>query len=263
MSCNTSFVSILSIYESILKKFYNGKKQFALLLDPDEYNPKDYVMLTDKIRSSKVDVVLVGGSLLLKNNLDVLLKHLRENLKIPVILFPGNLMQLSPYADALLFMSLVSGRNPDLLIGQQVLAAPQVKQLNLEPISTGYMLVDRGAPTAVSYMSNSIPIPGDKNSIAVATAMAAEMLGSKLIYMDGGSGAKTPITGSMIQDVKQQISVPLIVGGGINTPEKVYNACKAGADVVVVGNIIEKNIDLLRDMVAATKTTINEDISSN
>src|SRR5262249_1638054 len=146
----------------------------------------------------------------------------------------------TPFADALLYLSLISGRNPELLIGQHVISAPFVKQSQLEIMSTGYMVVDGGAPTTVSYISNASPIPADKNEIAMCTAMPGEMLGMKLIYMDAGSGAKRPISETMIEAVARQIEVPLIVGGGITDPEKAYRNCKAGADLVVVGNAIEK-----------------------
>jgi putative glycerol-1-phosphate prenyltransferase len=155
------------------------------------------------------------------------------------------------YADALLYLSLISGRNPELLIGQHVISAPFVKQSGLEIISTGYMVVDGGAPTTVSYISNASPLPSDKNEIAMCTAMAGEMLGMKVIYMDAGSGAKRAISENMIQSVAQQITVPLIVGGGITTPEKAYLNCKAGADVIVIGNAIEKDVLLITEMAAA------------
>jgi putative glycerol-1-phosphate prenyltransferase len=137
------------------------------------------------------------------------------------------------------------------LVGQHVISAPFVKQSGLEIMSTGYMVVDGGAPTTVSYISNASPIPSDKNEIAMCTAMAGEMLGMKLIYMDSGSGAKRPITETMIHLVSKSIEVPLVVGGGINTPEKAYLNCKAGADVIVVGNAIEKDNSLIKEMADA------------
>jgi putative glycerol-1-phosphate prenyltransferase len=170
---------------------------------------------------------------------------------IPVILFPGSSTQVSKYADALLYLSLISGRNPELLIGQHVVSAPVIKQSGLEIMSTGYMVIDGGAPTTVSYISNATPIPADKNEIAMCTAMAGEMLGMKLIYMDAGSGAKRPITESMIEKVASCIEIPLIIGGGITNPEKAYLNCKAGADIIVVGNAIEKDESLIMEMAAA------------
>ena len=188
---------------------------------------------------------------MISNHLDEVVMHIKKNCSIPVILFPGSPTQLSKYADALLYLSLISGRNPELLIGQHVVSAPTVKQSGLEILSTGYMVIDGGAPTTVSYISNASPIPHDKNEIAMCTAMAGEMLGMKLIYMDAGSGAKRPITESMIQSVAEKIEMPLIIGGGITEPEKAYRNCKAGADVIVVGNAIEKDSSLIKEMSAA------------
>src|SRR5205814_1035231 len=170
---------------------------------------------------------------------------------IPVILFPGTPSQVSRHADGLLYLSLISGRNPELLIGQHVISAPAVRKSGLEIISTGYMVIDGGAPTTVSYISNATPIPADKDDIAVCTAMAGEMLGMKLIYMDAGSGAKRAISEEMISRVAKVISVPLIIGGGIKEPEKAYLNCKAGADLIVVGNAIEKDPSLIKEMAAA------------
>ena len=183
--------------------------------------------------------------------MDQCLQLIRKNCSIPTVLFPGSPSQVSKYADALLYLSLISGRNAELLIGQHVVSAPMVKKSGLEVMSTGYMVVDGGAPTTVSYISNSSPLPSDKSEIAVCTALAGEMLGMKLIYMDAGSGAKNPISETMITKVAQSISVPLIVGGGIVDPEKAYLNCKAGADVIVVGNAIEKDSSLIREMADA------------
>jgi putative glycerol-1-phosphate prenyltransferase len=195
--------------------------------------------------------LLVGGSLVVTNRLDEVVQQIRKNCDIPVILFPGSPSQITPYADALLYLSLISGRNAELLIGQHVISAPFVKQSRLEIISTGYMVIDGGAPTTVSYISNAAPVPADKNEIAMCTAMAGEMLGMKLIFMDAGSGAKRPITEAMIEKVAQIIEVPLVIGGGITDPEKAYRNCKAGADVIVIGNAIEKDASLIREMSAA------------
>ena len=185
------------------------------------------------------------------NHLDECIQYIKQNCSIPIILFPGSTAQISRFADALLYLSMISGRNPELLIGQHVVSAPFVKQSGLEIISTGYMVIDGGAPTTVSYISNASPIPADKNEIAMCTAMAGEMLGMKLIYMDAGSGAKRAITESMIEKVSRCIEIPLVVGGGISDPEKAYRNCKAGADLIVVGNAIEKNSGLIKEMSAA------------
>ncbi|HEY8388819.1 MAG TPA: geranylgeranylglyceryl/heptaprenylglyceryl phosphate synthase, partial [Parasegetibacter sp.] len=236
------------IYSSILEKKQRGEKSFAVLIDPDKVDAGSIEELAGLSMAAKVDYLFVGGSLVISNHLDECITQLKSICHIPVILFPGSPSQVSRYADALLYLSLISGRNPELLIGQHVISAPFVKQSGLEIISTGYMVIDGGAPTTVSYISNASPIPADKNEIAMCTAMAGEMLGMKLIYMDAGSGAKRPITESMIKTVSKSIDVPLIVGGGITDPEKAYRNCCAGADVIVVGNAIEKDSSLIKEI---------------
>jgi putative glycerol-1-phosphate prenyltransferase len=187
--------------------------------------------------------------------LEELVLSIKAQTKIPVILFPGSPSQVTPAADALLYLSLISGRNPELLIGQHVISAPLVKKSGLEIISTGYMVVDGGLPTTVSYISNANPLPSNKNEIAVCTALAGEMLGMKLIYLDAGSGALMPIPTEMIKAVSEQISIPLIVGGGITTPEKAAANCRAGADLIVVGNAIEKDTDLISSICQAVQAS--------
>jgi putative glycerol-1-phosphate prenyltransferase len=240
-----------AIYNSLTERKQQGKKSFAVLIDPDKVNDSNMDQLIRLAVDAKVDYFLVGGSLVISNYLDECVQQIKQNCTIPTILFPGSPSQVSKYADALLYLSLISGRNADLLIGQHVISAPVVKQSGLEIMPTGYMVVDGGAPTTVSYISNAAPIPADKNEIAMCTAMAGEMLGMKLIYMDAGSGAQRAITESMIQKVASCIEVPLIVGGGIIEPEKAYLNCKAGADVIVVGNAIEKDPNLIKEMAAA------------
>jgi putative glycerol-1-phosphate prenyltransferase len=239
------------IYQSLLQHKSNGQKSFAVLIDPDKVTVDKIDELTALANEAKVDYLLVGGSLVVTNRLDEVVQQIKKNCDIPVILFPGSPSQLTPYADALLYLSLISGRNAELLIGQHVISAPFVKQSRLEIISTGYMVIDGGAPTTVSYISNAAPIPADKNEIAMCTAMAGEMLGMKLIFMDAGSGAKRPINESMIEKVSQVIEVPLVIGGGILDPEKAYRNCKAGADMIVIGNAIEKDASLIKEMSAA------------
>ncbi|MEO6546806.1 MAG: geranylgeranylglyceryl/heptaprenylglyceryl phosphate synthase [Ferruginibacter sp.] len=239
------------IYHSLTERKRTGKKSFAVLIDPDKVNNSNMQFLIDLSVAAKVDYFLVGGSLVISNYLDECLQLIKRSCSIPTILFPGSPSQVSKYADALLYLSLISGRNPELLIGQHVVSAPVVKKSGLEIMPTGYMVVDGGAPTTVSYISNASPLPADKNEIAMCTAMAGEMLGMKLIYMDAGSGAKRAITESMIEKVAESIDVPLIIGGGITDPEKAYLNCKAGADVIVVGNAIEKDISLIKEMAAA------------
>src|SRR5260221_9895147 len=240
-----------TIYNSLAEKKKQGKKSFAVLIDPDKVNNSILDELIELSASAKVDYFLVGGSLVISNHLDECVKHIKKNSDIPVILFPGSPSQISKYADGLLYLSLISGRNPELLIGQHVVSAPFVKQSGLEILSTGYMVIDGGAPTTVSYISNARPVPADKNEIAMCTALAGEMLGMKLIYMDAGSGARYPIREEMIASVASHIEFPLVVAGGIRDPEKAYLNCKAGADVIVVGNAIEKETSLIREMAAA------------
>ncbi len=239
------------LYQQLMEKKHKGQKSFAVLIDPDKVNEQKIDQLTALAIAAKADYLFVGGSLVISNNLDLVVQRIKQNCNIPVILFPGSPSQISIHADGLLYLSLISGRNPELLIGQHVISAAAVKQSGLEIISTGYMVVDGGAPTTVSYISNAAPVPADKNEIAMCTAMAGEMLGMKVIYMDAGSGAKRPISESMIEKVSQSIEIPLIVGGGITDPEKAYRNCKAGADVLVIGNAIEKDITLIKEMSAA------------
>ena len=239
------------IYQSLTDRKSQSKKSFAVLIDPDKVNDNSVEELIQLSLDAQVDYFLVGGSLVISSYLDECVQLIKRSCSIPVILFPGSPSQVSKYADALLYLSLISGRNPELLIGQHVVSAPFVKKSGLEIMSTGYMVIDGGAPTTVSYISNAYPLPADKNEIAMCTAMAGEMLGMKLIYMDAGSGAKKAISESMIQKVASCIDVPLIVGGGITTAEKAYLNCKAGADVIVVGNAIEKDASLIKEIASA------------
>jgi len=236
------------LYHQLTEKKQAGKKSFAVLIDPDKVNETSIEALVQLSVPAKVDYFFVGGSLVISNHLDECIRQIKKACNIPVVLFPGSPSQVSRYADALLYLSLISGRNPELLIGQHVVSAPFVKKSGLEIMPTGYMVIDGGAPTTVSYISNATPIPSDKNDIAMCTAMAGEMLGMKLIYMDAGSGAKRPITEDMIKSVAQHIEVPLIIGGGITDAEKAYLNCKAGADIIVVGNAIEKDASLIKEI---------------
>lgn len=247
------------LYQQLTERRKLGRKSFAVLIDPDKVDIARLTQLVNLSVEAGVDYFFVGGSLVIDNNLDECIQYLKASSDIPVILFPGSPSQVSKYADALLYLSLISGRNPELLIGQHVISAPLVKKSGLEVMPTGYMVIDGGAPTTVSYISNATPIPSDKNDIALCTAMAGEMLGMRLIYMDAGSGAKRPISEAMIERVSSHIDCPLIIGGGIVTPEKAYLNCKAGADVIVVGNAIEKDASLIREISDAVHqlTTVN------
>lgn len=241
----------LHVYQSLLEKKKQGKKALAILIDPDNVSQSSLQQVVELSMKAKVDYFFVGGSLVVSDNLDNCVLQIKALCSIPVLLFPGSPSQISKHADALLYLSLISGRNPELLIGQHVISAPFVKKSGLEIISTGYMVIDGGAPTTVSYISNATPIPADKADIALCTAMAGEMLGSKLIYMDAGSGAKKPIAETMIGAVAKNIDVPLIVGGGIRDAEKTYLNCKAGADVIVIGNAVEKDPALIQEIADA------------
>ncbi len=241
----------MNVYPSLLEKKKKGQKSLAILIDPDKITTSSLSSLIDLSVKAKVDYFFVGGSLVVSDHLDQCVLQIKNQCSIPVILFPGSAAQISKHADALLYLSLISGRNPELLIGQHVVSAPFVKKSGLEIMSTGYMVIDGGAPTTVSYISNASPIPADKSDIAFCTAMAGEMLGMKLIYMDAGSGARKAISEEMIAAVARHIDVPLIVGGGIRDAEKAYLNCKAGADLIVVGNAVEKDLSIIEEMSAA------------
>ncbi len=232
-------------YSSILKSKEQGKKQFAVLIDPDKFKSTKIIKLAESVGT---DFILVGGSLISSGNFEKCIKNIKAITSIPVIIFPGNNLQVSKSADSILLLSLISGRNPDFLIGQHVISAPFLKSSGLEIIPTGYMLIESEKQTAASYMSNTIPIPNDKYDIAMSTAMAGEMLGLKLIYMDAGSGAKKSVPSEMINKVSSSIKIPLVIGGGINSAAKATAACKAGADIIVVGNALEKDSSLIRNI---------------
>lgn len=231
------------LYSSILKSKLKKKKQFAILIDPDKFDSTD---ILDLAARSNVDLIFIGGSIITNGNFEKCVETVKKKSKIPIVIFPGNNLQISKKADGILLLSLISGRNPDMLIGKHVISAPVLKSSGLELLPTGYMLIESGTQTAALYMSNTVPIPSDKEDIAMCTALAGEMLGLKLIYMDAGSGAKHCVPDKMTKKVSNAITVPLIVGGGINTPAKALAACKAGADIIVVGNALEKDKSILK-----------------
>ena len=238
----------MSIYNRLSD---TSKKKFVVLIDPDKPTDKEIIDIVEKSKKVGVDFFFVGGSLLTTDSLDNCIKLIKKHSDIPVLIFPGNSLQISKWCDGFLLLSLISGRNSEMLIGRHVIAAPYLKLYGNEIIPTGYMLIDGGRQTSVSYMSNTTPIPHDKDDIAMCTALAGEMLGLKIIYLDAGSGAITPVSADMISKVKQTIEIPLIVGGGINTPEKAAAAAKAGADIIVVGNALEKSTDRLLEFAEA------------
>lgn len=229
-------------YQNIVKSKAEGKKLFAVLIDPDKFESTDIVKKAD---AAGVDFIMVGGSILSNGNFENCIQAIKKSTSIPVIIFPGNHLQISDAADAILLLSLISGRNPELLIGKHVIAAPLLKASELEILPTGYILIESGKQTAASYMSNTNPIPQDKAEIAMCTALAGEQLGLKLIYMDAGSGAMNTVGENMISKVSKAISIPLIIGGGINSSEKALLACQSGADIVVVGNALETDSSLI------------------
>jgi len=238
-----------SIRKKILDNQANSHKSLAILIDPDKIpGISSFNKLIHQCVESQVDFFLVGGSLITSDKLNTIIKLIKERTALPVILFPGNFNHLSNQADAILFLSLISGRNPDLLIGQQVIAAPYIKNNNLEAISTGYILVDAGRATTVSYMSQTTPIPANKPEIAACTALAGQYLGLQQIYLDAGSGAEFPVPMEMIKEVKKQVDIPLVVGGGLNTSEKALQAVEAGADMIVMGNGIESSPNLVTEV---------------
>lgn len=237
---------LFPVYDSLVQKHQTGQKMLAVLIDPDHIEN-----LTESVRrcnASGVDLIFLGGSLITSGSIDETIRQIKSLTDIPVLLFPGDELQISSEADALLLLSLISGRNADLLIGKHVVAAPYLKKSGLELIATGYMLIDGGKITTASYISGSVPIPADKPEIAMCTAMAGEMLGLKLMYMDAGSGAANPVSEAMIQAVRKAVNVPIVVGGGIRSTEQAVAAWNAGADVVVVGNAIEDDNSLISDL---------------
>ncbi|MCF6350701.1 MAG: geranylgeranylglyceryl/heptaprenylglyceryl phosphate synthase [Flavobacteriaceae bacterium] len=242
------FLSIfaLMILDTINTAKINKEKLLAILLDPDKIELENLPSIIKKIDKSSANLIFVGGSLLFKNVLDEFLKIVKQNTNLPVILFPGSAIQISNEADAILFLQLISGRNPEYLISNQVIAAPLLKQTNLEVISTGYLLIESGRETTASYISNTKPLPAHKPEIAVATALAGEYIGHKLIYLDGGSGALNPVSITLIKKVAKAINLPIIVGGGLKTKQQIDAVFNAGATVVVVGTAFEDDTTILK-----------------
>ncbi len=224
-----------------------GKKKIAVLIDPDKNDAASLQRITDICNSSGVDLILTGGSLVIGNTGDTV-SLVKKHTRIPVVIFPGNVMQISANADAILFLSLISGRNPEYLIGQHVIAAPALKRSGIEVIPTAYILIENGKTTSVEYISNTLPIPADKPDLVVATAVAGEMLGMKLAYLEAGSGAAKSVSLGIIREVKKNISLPLLVGGGIRNGEEAASIFSAGADVIVVGSAVEEDPEIIREL---------------
>ena len=232
-----------NIYNDILKSKSKNEKLLAILLDPDKIDLARIKVLLAKINQSPATHIFIGGSLVKNNILDELILKIKQNCALPIVLFPGNPSQISGKADAILFLSLISGRNPDFLIEHQVKAAPILKQTNLEIISTGYILVGSGSETEVERVSKTRPLDRNNLDLALATAQAGEMLGNKLIYLEAGSGAKQSVPLKMIQVVSQNVVIPLLVGGGIIDLQEIQKAYDSGADLVVIGTAFENDLN--------------------
>ncbi len=228
------------------KSLVLGKgKKLAVLIDPGKQSDEALFETIKIANQAKVDFILVGGSLV-SEFMDDYLEVITKNSKVPVILFPGNLMQLSNKADGILLLSLISGRNPDYLIGNQVHAAYYLKKSGLEIIPTGYILIGTQSASSVEYISNTRPIPENKTDIILATAIAGELMGNKLIYLEAGSGSNKIIKRNIITEVKRNISIPLIVGGGIKSRDDIKDIFEAGADIIVVGSAVEENPEMIK-----------------
>ena len=229
------------IYLEILKARESNQKLLAVLLDPDEINLEHIEQMISKINQSPATHIFVGGSLVETNQIDLLIQKIKEICSLPILLFPGNPSQISKHADGILFLNLISGRNPDYLIEHQVNAVPMLEKTDLEVISTGYILIENGKETAVERVSQTKPLDRNNSDYVCQTAKAGEYMGNKLIYLEAGSGAEKAIPIEMIEKVSKKLTIPLIVGGGIKSKSEIENAFKAGADLVVIGTAFEIN----------------------
>lgn len=236
--------TVLNILEDARK---DSKTLVAVLADPDYYDPLTFNELIDKVNRF-ADFLFIGGSHCLTDESEAMLNESKNKCIKPLVLFPGPGHIISPKADALLYLSLISGRNPEMLIGWHVHNAYKLKTSGIEIISTGYILIDGGKPTSVSYVSNTVPIPAEKNGLIISTAIAGELMGHRLIYLEAGSGALYPVAANTIKKVRENTNVPLIVGGGIKTPKQAKDAAQSGATLIVIGNALEKDIDLLKQI---------------
>jgi phosphoglycerol geranylgeranyltransferase len=233
-----------SVLDFIQKASKKGEKLLAILLDPDKTSLEEIPSISKRIESLNAHFIFVGGSFVENGITNIFVQKLKENTQIPIVLFPGDYSQLTNYADALLFLSLLSGRNPEYLIEQQIKSVPFLKNSTLEIIPTGYILIDGGTQSSVLKVSKTTPIAQENIELAVSTAVAGMYKGKQLIYLEAGSGAKTVVNTQLISEVKKNITIPLIVGGGIKSREQLNNAYKNGADLVVIGTAFENNIDL-------------------
>jgi phosphoglycerol geranylgeranyltransferase len=229
----------MKTYNLLLNIIKTRGAAYFVLIDPDKYEERKLSLFVKYCENAGVDGFFAGGSILLNNNFNECLRVIKENTSLPVIIFPGNINQVNASADAILFLSVISGRNPEDLIGKHVTAAPAIKNSGIEPIPTGYILIDSGAITAAQYVSGSLPIPADKPDIAAATALAGEYLGMKFIYLEAGSGASRAVPDKIVKAVSSYCSLPVIVGGGIKDPLTARQKVKSGAGIIVTGNFFE------------------------
>ncbi len=240
------------IYQQIQEAKHHGRRMMAVLIDPDKVNEQHLNRICKNADAASVDFFFVGGSLITSGDLSYTIQAIKKRSDIPVVIFPGNHQQVDEHADAILLLSLISGRNPDLLIGQHVLAAKKLKAAEIEIMPTAYLLIDGGNITTVQYVSGTAPIPVNRPEIAASTALAGEQLGMKLIFAEAGSGAKNPVSHEIIEAIRREVNIPLIVGGGIRSAEKADQIYKAGADIVVIGNHFESHPDVIHE-IAATR----------
>jgi phosphoglycerol geranylgeranyltransferase len=243
------------VLQTIKKMISGGKRLYWVLLDPDDFSVTEAAQIAQESQACGADAILVGGSLLYTNHFDNFVESLKKAVSIPVILFPGDATQLSKHADALLYLSLVSGRNPSNLIGEHVKAAPVIRQCGIEPIPTAYMLVESGAVSSVEFMSNTRPLPRQKPELAAAHALAAQYMGMALVYLEAGSGALQSVPPEMISMVRSWVDIPIIAGGGIRDPETAVEKLRAGADIIVTGNVLQKEngLKIMKEIASAIK----------
>ena len=243
----------MKIYNHLQNTIKEKGAAYLVLLDPDKLPENKLGVFLKHCEKSGVDGFLVGGSLMVNGDFESFVEKVKINTNLPSIIFPGSITQISSFADAILFLSVVSGRNPEHLIGKHVLAAPSIKKSGIEPISTAYILVESGSTTTAVYMSGSLPVPRNKPEIAAATALASEYLGMKLIYLEAGSGADNSVPNEMIKAVSSQCSIPVVVGGGIRTPQTAREKVENGASIIVTGNYFEdeNNWDLIKDFASS------------
>lgn len=241
----------MSVFSQLNSDIDEKGAAYVVLIDPDRKNENSLESRVESANESGVDALFVGGSLMMDRKCKERVKRIKDVSNIPVIFFPGGVGQLNAYYDAMLFMSVISGRNPHYLIGEQAIAAPIVKDIGMETIPTGYILMDGGAGSTVEFMSGTRPIPMNRSDIAVAHALAGQYLGMKLIYLEAGSGAKEPVGNNVVEAVTETLDIPVIVGGGIRNAETASEKVKAGASIIVTGTVIEENSSLMSELADA------------